>query len=255
MTIQAALVTNATGYTGPAAVQALWKAGFTVYAQDRQFEDEAVWAKFQAGRGHIRPIIEADPERIITTITNECDSLPVIVSNDFAPAPSYAPEEAPIEALQLNYAKLVEAPFRLIQAALPQLKTQGGANIVMVTCNRMRVPHPGGAFPDAARSAANALVRSLAADLAQHQITLNAIAPNFFGSDAYYPTALYEGTEEGRTYIQDVVPAGRLAEPEEFEELIGFLAIAKSRFLTGAVIDFSGGWPNAPVKPPCPVSA
>jgi 3-oxoacyl-[acyl-carrier protein] reductase len=39
------------------------------------------------------------------------------------------------------------------------------------------------------------------------------------------------------------VPAGRLGQPDEVGELIVFLASGRSKFTTGQVVYFSGGWP------------
>jgi 3-oxoacyl-[acyl-carrier protein] reductase len=47
----------------------------------------------------------------------------------------------------------------------------------------------------------------------------------------------------GRAEIAARVPLGRLGRPEEIGELVGFLASGRSTFVTGQVIDFTGGWP------------
>ena len=244
-----ALVTNATGFAGPGAVQALIDGGFRVVAQDRSFTCESAWRAFQDGRENLVRCAAASPESTIQELFEIADKVDAIVSNDHYPAGALSLDEAPVEELQSNYAHLVETPFRLIQAALPKLRIQGGANVVMITSNRMKLPLSGGAFPDAARAAANAMVRSLAVDCAKDKITVNAVAPNFLYSEAYYPKAVFEGTEDGRKHIADSVPGGRLADPSEIGELIYFLATAKTRFLTGAVIDFSGGWPFGAPRP------
>jgi NAD(P)-dependent dehydrogenase (short-subunit alcohol dehydrogenase family) len=245
----AALVSNATGFGGPPAVAALLEAGFRVLAHDPGFADDACWQAFAAGRSGLHPLCDTAPEAVIASALQQTDRLPVIVSNDHYPAPTRQPEEADPAELTRNYEKLVEFPFRLIQAALPHLKTLGSANIVMVTSNRTRLPLSGGAFPDAARAAVNALVKSLAIDLAPHGITLNAVAPNFLYSEAYYPKAFFIETEAGRDYVRRSVPVGRLAAPEEIGEVIRFLATARTRFLTGAILDFSGGWPFGAPRP------
>lgn len=244
-----ALVTNCLGFAGPAAVQALLEAGFTVLAHDREFENSKTWNSFQAGRDHLVPLSGSDPARILTQALGHTDHLGVIVSNDHVPAPALAPETAPLSALADNLDGLVTAPFALVQAAIPHLKAIGGGNVVMITSNRMNLPLKGGAFPDAARAGANALVKSLAIDLAEHQITVNAIAPNFLYSEAYYPAAFFKETQAGRAYVKASVPGGRLADPEEIGEVITFLATAKTRFLTGSIIEFSGGWPYGPSRP------
>ncbi len=244
-----ALVTNATGFAGPPAVAALLDAGFRVLAHDAAFADPDAWTDFAAGREGLEPIAAAEPEAVVDQAFARADRIAAIVSNDHFPAPAHPPDTAPLEALRGNYAALLEFPFRLIQAALPRLRAQGGANLVMITSNRTRLPLSGGAFPDAARAAANALVRSLAIDCAADGIVVNAVAPNFLYSEAYYPKAFFQETERGREYVRQCVPVGRLAAPEEIGEVIAFLATVKTRFLTGAVIDFSGGWPFGPARP------
>ena len=229
-----ALVTNACGFAGPPAVAALLEAGLHVLAHDTRFADAAAWDAFAAGRAGLERIAATEPEAIVADAFAHAPTLDVIVSNDHFPAPAHPPETAPIAALRENYAALLEFPFRLIQAALPRLRRGSAANIVMVTSNRTRLPLSGGAFPDAARAAANALVRSLAIDCAPHGIVVNAVAPNFLYSETYYPRAFFIDTEQGRDYVERNVPVGRLAEPHEIGEVIAFLATVKTRFLTGA---------------------
>lgn len=244
-----ALVTNATGYAGPPAVASLLDGGFRVFAQDATFADESAWTDFSEGREAVVRVADTDPAAIATTVLDEVEMLDALVSNDMHPARAHVPDTAPLDDLRGNLDRLVEFPYALIQAALPRLRAQERANIVMITSNRMRLPLPGSAFPDAGRSAANALVRSLAIDLAPDNITVNAVAPNFLYSEAFYPKAIFEDTAEGRDHIQRNVPASRLADPWEIGELIHFLAAARSRHLTGAVIDFSGGWPMGDPRP------
>ncbi len=244
-----ALVTHAAGYAGPPAVTALLDAGFHVLAHDEGFADRETWMRYRADRTHLEPLVAAEPEAVVASAMARAQQLQVIVSNDHCPAPAHKPEAAPVSALQENYARLVEWPFRLVQTALPHLRARGGGNIVLITSNRTRLPLSGGAFPDAARAAANAMVRSLAADCAADGVVVNAVAPNFLYSEAYYPKALFRESGAGRDYVRQNVPVGRLADPAEIGEVIAFLATVQTRFLTGAVIDFSGGWPFGPARP------
>jgi NAD(P)-dependent dehydrogenase (short-subunit alcohol dehydrogenase family) len=129
------------------------------------------------------------------------------------------------------------------------LIAQKNARVVMITSNRTRLQQPGGAIPDAARAGLNALVKSLSLELAPYGIPVNAIAPNYLYSETYFPRSKFVDDAAGRAYIQEVVPVGRLARPEEIGELIHFLATMKGSFLTGSIIDFSGGWPAAKARP------
>src|SRR5512137_856868 len=99
------------------------------------------------------------------------------------------------------------------------------------------------------RAALNALVRSISLELAPYEVPVNAIAPNYLYSETYYPKAAFVDDPAGREFVRQVVPVGRLARPEEIGELVRYLATARVSFMTGAIIDFSGGWPAAPKRP------
>jgi NAD(P)-dependent dehydrogenase (short-subunit alcohol dehydrogenase family) len=53
----------------------------------------------------------------------------------------------------------------------------------------------------------------------------------------------------GTNFIKEIVPAGRLGEPEEIGELIKNLANMERSFHTGTIVKFAGGWPVAPNRP------
>jgi NAD(P)-dependent dehydrogenase (short-subunit alcohol dehydrogenase family) len=172
-----------------------------------------------------------------------------LVSND-----AYRPihgsiEDAEIESLQSTLDRLVVFPFGIARAAIPRLKAQAKARVVFISSNRNRLPLRGGSIPDIARAGANALVKSLSIELAPHGIPVNAIAPNYLYSETYYPKARFVDDAAGRAYIEQTVPAGRLAKPQEIGELIHYLATMQGSFMTGAIIDFSGGWPVATSPP------
>lgn len=249
MTKPVALVTNACGFAGPAAVAALREAGFRVAVHDHSFADAAVREAYQTEQPDVEVLAAEQPATIIAAAWDLARQLNVLVSNDSFPAIHGPIAEADIGDLQETLERLVVFPFALAKAAIPHLKATPGARVVMITSNRTRLPLPGGAIPDAARAAANALVKSLSLELAPHGIPVNAIAPNYLYSETYFPRARFIDDPAGRAYIQSVVPAGRLAEPAEIGELIRYLATMQSSFLTGAIIDFSGGWPMAPLRP------
>jgi NAD(P)-dependent dehydrogenase (short-subunit alcohol dehydrogenase family) len=93
------------------------------------------------------------------------------------------------------------------------------------------------------------LVKSLSIELAPSGIPVNAIAPNYLYGEAYFPKAKFIDNPIGKNFIREVVPAGRLGEPEEIGELITYLANMKGSFHIGKVIKFAGGWPAATKRP------
>ncbi|WP_207004080.1 SDR family oxidoreductase [Trinickia mobilis] len=245
----AALVTNATGYAGPPAVDALGEAGFRVLVHDRQFSDQAILEQFLRLHPYAEYVRAESPAGLPGAVLNVAGRLDTIVSNDHVPAVQTASEKASLEDLRNTFEVLVVEPFAMLQAAIPYLKAQGRGNVIVITSCRTHAPIPGGAIPDSARAAANAMVRSLAVELAPHEIAVNAIAPNFLYSEAYYPRATFIDDPVGRAYVEATVPAQRLGRPDEIGEVIRFLATTQARFLTGAIIDFNGAWPGCQVRP------
>lgn len=68
-------------------------------------------------------------------------------------------------------------------------------------------------------------------------------------SEAYFPKENFIDDPIAKKFIEEVVPAGRLGEPEEIGELVSCLANTKDSFHTGAIVKFAGGWPAAPQRP------
>ncbi len=241
-----ALVTNAQSYAGPAAMAALLKQSFEVVAHDATFTDALAREEYIATYPGAKTSSAQEPEVLISQAWERYGRLDVIVSNDSYPAIHLPIEQADVEDLRKTLEALVIFPYRLMQTAVPRLKEQGKGNVIMITSCRTELPLPGGAIPDIARDGANALMKSLSLDLAPHGIPVNAIAPNYFYSEAYFPKAKFIDDPKGRAYIEQVVPAGRLGELEEMGELITYLAEMKGSFHTGTIIKFAGGWPAAP---------
>jgi 3-oxoacyl-[acyl-carrier protein] reductase len=247
--VKTALVTNASGYAGPAAVDALAAAGFRVLVHDAGFDEAGTWEAFSRAHAHAERILAPEGEALAALAWEHAGEIHAIVSNCHYPAVQSDAENVAIAELRATLERLIVEPFAFLKAAIPRLKAQGHGSVVVITSCRTQAPIPGGAVPDLARAASNAMVKSLAIELAPHEIAVNAVAPNFLYSEAYYPRSIFIDDEEGRDYVRSNVPIGRLGRQDEIGELIQFLAAMKTRFLTGAIIDFNGAWPITQVRP------
>lgn len=89
----------------------------------------------------------------------------------------------------------------------------------------------------ATKAAITGLTRHLAGELGPFNINVNAVAPGRIET----PMVTAVGEEVNNTFIADT-PLGRLGTPQEVADVLEFLASDQSHFVTGQVIDVSGGW-------------
>jgi NAD(P)-dependent dehydrogenase (short-subunit alcohol dehydrogenase family) len=141
------------------------------------------------------------------------------------------------------------------QAAARQMVRQGGGRIITTaSINAFRGVENLVGY-NAAKAGVIELTRTMAVELAQHRITVNAIAP------AQIDTRLTRTLpEEARRRRVDRIPMGRFGEPEEVARVALFLASDDASYVTGHTLAVDGGylagglWSGAPgpVPPPIP---
>jgi 3-oxoacyl-[acyl-carrier protein] reductase len=88
-----------------------------------------------------------------------------------------------------------------------------------------------------AKGGINSFTKALAKELAPSNVTVNAVAPG-----AVDTAMLNHFAAEEVAAIQNEIPAGRLAMPDEIASLVYFLALPESSYITGQIISPNGGW-------------
>lgn len=145
----------------------------------------------------------------------------------------------------LSVAVNMEAPFRLCRAAIPLLAASGGGSIVNVaSCWGLR-PGPNHAVYCMTKAALAALTQCMGLDHAHQGIRINAVCPNEVN------TPMLRSGFEKRGFDPDsavaalgsTVPLGRIAEPEDIADVVGFLVSDAARYMVGALVEVNGGKP------------
>lgn len=93
----------------------------------------------------------------------------------------------------------------------------------------------------ASKHAVLGLTRAIAADLAPHGVTCNAIAPGFFDTDMAAPTV---GHPQRAQIFRNAIALGRFGDPAEIVGPVQFLASEASRYVTGHMLPVDGGVAN-----------
>lgn len=93
----------------------------------------------------------------------------------------------------------------------------------------------------ASKHAVQGLTRAIAADLAPHGVTCNAIAPGFFDTDMAAPTVGHPGRAK---IFRDAIALGRFGDPREMVGPVQFLASEAGGYITGHMLPVDGGVAN-----------
>ena len=130
--------------------------------------------------------------------------------------------------------------FLCCAAAIPEMRRVGGGAIVSISSAAGYVGIPGRAPYSAAKAGILGLTRSLAVEVAPHNIRVNAIAPGFTRTPLVQQ-ALDDGslTED---WMRLEVPMDRLAGAAEIARPAVFLAGEDASYITGQCIVVDGGW-------------
>jgi len=131
----------------------------------------------------------------------------------------------------------LDGPFLCAQAAARRMVAAGrGGRIINVTSVHEHVPRLGAAAYCSAKAGLGMLTQVLALELAEHGITVNAVAPGEIATEM-------TGMDESDAYRQERPgnPLGRPGHVNEVASVMGFLASPRSAYVTGSSYPVDGG--------------
>ena len=128
------------------------------------------------------------------------------------------------------------AAFRLSRGVLRGMMKKRWGRIIQITSVVGATGNPGQANYAAAKAGLVAMSKSLAAEVASRNITVNAVAPGFI------QTAMTDVlTEAQKTLIAERIPAGRMGGAAEIAAAVVYLASEEAAYVTGETLQINGG--------------
>jgi len=238
-----AVVTGGNSGIGLATAKRFHEEGARVVIAGRSQKtlDEAVKA---IGKGTVAVQADVssakDLDRLYATVSEKLGKIDVLFAN--AGIYKFAPLAATTEVL---YDELFDINARgvyfTIQKALPHLNDD--ASIIVNTSVAGEIGVPNGTAYAATKAALRSFTRSIAAELVERGIRVNAVSPGPIETPAGFErTGLSKETvDEMLKGFISMVPMKRIGQPEEIAATVAFLASQDASFITGAEIPVDGG--------------
>lgn len=233
-----ALVTGASGEIGQAIVQVL-KHEYEIYAHTFQ-NSERLKRKFpvELAKSSIH-IVQAD-----LSLQSGCDKILSHLSTDIdlivlcAGCEHY---ELFTDTTSEQYERMTEIhllnPMKLVQGLLDGMITRKSGNIIFVSSIWGQVGASCEVLYATLKGAQNAFVKSLAKEVAPLNIRVNAVMPGVVDTRMISNFSI-----EDRKMMEEEIPMGRFARPEEVANAIYFLTTSNSSYITGTILPITGGW-------------
>ena len=179
--------------------------------------------------------IEAQVQNFVDATLREFGRIDICVTNAGGP-PAKKFENTSAEdwrsALDLN---LMSATY-FARAVLPRMKERRWGRLITVSSVAVLQPVDGLILSNAARSAIRGLVKSLSNEYAPFNVLVNNVCPGYTATERLLKLGAHPESQ---------IPLGRVATPEEFANLVVFLASERASYITGVSIPVDGGWVKA----------
>lgn len=238
-----AIVTGAGSGIGEATARLLAKQGLHVGLVGRRRERLAAVVEAIEAAGGQAFAVPADlalprsPWQIVDAVLEARGRLDVIVNN----AATY--RLLPIEAFSLDdfddvMAINLRAPYFLVQAALPALRSSPAPVVVNVSSAAAVMYRAQQTVYGLAKAALEHMTMNMAAELAPDRIRVACVRPGPVRTEFHLAA---EDPEERVRVLGTLVPLGRMGEPDEIARWIWHLVDQDAAWVTGAVISVDGG--------------
>lgn len=249
LTGKRALVLGASGGLGRAIAQGLAAEGAHVIAAARNVDAIEVWARDMPNTTITSAAIDlsdfASIDKLMERLLAE-GGVDVLVNNSGGPPPGTA---LTVGRKDWNYhfETMATSLFHLTAKLVPAMQLRGWGRVITIVSSGVEQPIPNLALSNGIRSAVVGWSKTLAGEVAPHGVTVNIVMPGRIHTQRVdqLDAAAAERTQTPVERIAAAsvasIPAGRYGRPQEFADVVVFLASERASYVTGSRLRVDGG--------------
>lgn len=184
----------------------------------------------------------ADVTAFVAKTVETFGGVDILVANAGGP-PRGGLDEMTDEQWHAAFDVTVVSVVRLIRAVLPSMRKRRWGRILTIQSVSVKQPVDGLLLSNATRPSVAGLMKTLVPELGRDNITFNVVCPGRILTDRFLGGAKQAGLpvdEYVRKSATDV-PLQRIGTPEEFANVVVFLASERASYVTGVAIQVDGG--------------
>jgi 3-oxoacyl-[acyl-carrier protein] reductase len=250
---ETALVTASSSGLGKASATALAREGANVVLNGRDEE------QLEAAKSEIEDVASGDVlakqgdltdpddiEALVDATVEEFGRLDHLVTSAGGP-PSGSFLETSDEDWYDAFDLLVMSVVRLVRAAEPHLREDGGGTIVNITSRSVKEALDSLVLSNSVRMGVIGLEKTLSRELAP-EVRVNAVLPGSHETsrienlvEAAVDRGEYDSYEEGMEARAESIPVGRVGDPMELGDTVAYLCSDRAGYINGEAIVIDGG--------------
>jgi 3-oxoacyl-[acyl-carrier protein] reductase len=179
-------------------------------------------------------------------VTSALGPVDILINNTGGPPPGPAAGNSP-ELWSAHFKTMVLSVIQVTDLVLPAMRRRHWGRIITSVSSGVIAPIPNLAISNALRSSLVGWFKSLAGEVASDGVTANIVLPGRIATRRirFLDEAKARHTQRDVTSVEresiSSIPIGRYGTPQEYGDVVAFLASAPASYVTGSIIRVDGG--------------
>jgi 3-oxoacyl-[acyl-carrier protein] reductase len=182
----------------------------------------------------------------VSRVEKELGVIDILVSLTGGPPPTSAVGQTP-EIWSQHFRSMVLSVIAITDRVLPGMRSKHWGRIITSTSSGVIAPIPNLGISNALRLSLVGWSKTLAREVAKDGITANIVLPGRIATDRIRFLDAAKAKRENRS-VEEVaaesvssIPTGRYGRPDEYGDVVAFLASKRASYITGSIVRVDGG--------------